>query len=680
MGRPGTGGVVTDVLSRRAIPALIAMMAVYVLVYGVIAAVRFRYYLYTDFDLAIFVQATAQVLRGSLFSSIRGMSWLGDHVSLILFVIAPLFALLRHPLTLLLLQCLVLALGALPLFGLARRALGDPVLALTFAALYLLHPAIGYTNLFEFHPEVLATGTLIATFWALDARRLGLTILFAALSLACREDVALIVVMMGLTALRPGSPRRIGLTLLALAALSMVLSFVVIRPLLSSAAAEYGHMYKDWGGSLGQVALHVLRDPLRAIAAFFSTPGDPNDSALKTLYWLGMLAPFLFLPLLSPVTVIVALPVLAEHFLSSRPQQHWMLYQYTALVTPVFAVAAVHGMENLIRAVARAPAAAVALASAGRPRAIARGVAALALTAAVVCTLLYGPLVRVGGLELPTAPEPLWPSAFDGARLPYRDRMMARVPKEGGVVAAFEFLSHLATRPVVHSLHHLYTGYYTYSSRRYPVPDGISAMLADVGDRHLSMYVKPSTPLRLRELVERNDLHPADAAGDLVLFVKGATDTVDLFRAPAPEPAVARHVTYDRQLALVGYSMPESTVALGDLLPIETCWRRVAPADRHFMIQLVMRDAGGEAVFSVVRHLGYLVYPVSEWPPDTTVRESYRLVIPPSLLPGEYSLGLRVLWWQQGPPSLSQPDDPALVAQRLLVPLGRFTVSSARAR
>ena len=160
--------------SRRSLLALVSLTAAYALVYGLIASIKFRYYLYNDFDLAIFAQATDLALRGTLFSSIRGMNWLGDHVSLILFVIAPLYALLRHPMTLLLLQCLALALGAVPVFALARRELGDEAIALGFAALYLLHPAIGYTNLFEFHPETLATSLLLATFWAVSARRPGL--------------------------------------------------------------------------------------------------------------------------------------------------------------------------------------------------------------------------------------------------------------------------------------------------------------------------------------------------------------------------------------------------------------------------------------------------------------------------------------------------------------------------
>jgi len=665
--------------SRRTAITLAAMMAAYTLVYGVIVCVKYRYYLYIDFDFAIFVQATDQALRGTLFSSIRGMNWLGDHVSLILFVLAPLYALLRHPLTLLLVQCVALALGAWPVFSLARRELGHDGVALAFAGLYLLYPAVAYTNLFEFHPEVLATATLLATFACLAAGRLAPMAVFATLSLLCKEDVALPVGMLGLVALLPGRPRRFGVMLVALAAASIVLSFGVIRPALSSTAAEYGKMYQAWGGSLREIALNLITHPWRAVAAFFDTPGQAIDGIIKRRYWLQMLGPLLFLPLLSPLTLVVALPVLAEHFLSFRPQQHGILFQYTALVTPVMLAAAVGGMGRLVRLVARAPTAAAAMA---RPAGRSTGVftAGLALGASLFCNLLFGAILHQGWIPFPAATETFWPNHFDRTKRVYRDRMVARVPRDGGVVAAFEFLARLASRRDVHSIHHIYTGRYTFSTQPYPIPDGIVTLLADVGDQRLVNYVVHDTPDRLRALADLNHLHPADAAGDLVLFLREPADTVELVRAGVPPAPVAHRVVYDQALALTGFAMPETTVAREGRLPVQTYWRRIAPVQRQYLIQLVVKDASGSVVFALGRYLGYLLYPVATWPADTTVRETYRMVVPTTLPPGAYTLGMRLAWAVPGRTVLAAPDDPALAQQNLIVDLGRFTVVDAPQR
>ena len=109
----------------------------------------------------MFVQAVDGLLHGTTFSSIRGLNWLGDHSSLILIPLAPVFALAPHAITLLGLQTLALAAGAVPVWLLARRELPAGPLPLACAALYLLQPALGYMNLFEFHPETLAVPFLL---------------------------------------------------------------------------------------------------------------------------------------------------------------------------------------------------------------------------------------------------------------------------------------------------------------------------------------------------------------------------------------------------------------------------------------------------------------------------------------------------------------------------------------
>ena len=123
--------------------------------------IKYRWYLYDDIDLAVFVQALARGLEGSTFGSIRGMSWLGDHASYVLFPLVPLYAVARHPLLPLAAQCAVLALGAIPVHRMALRALAGPpgataareergqrLAAMAFATTWLLQPALAHVALF----------------------------------------------------------------------------------------------------------------------------------------------------------------------------------------------------------------------------------------------------------------------------------------------------------------------------------------------------------------------------------------------------------------------------------------------------------------------------------------------------------------------------------------------------
>jgi hypothetical protein len=63
-----------SVPDRRVSVALAAMVLAYTIVYASFAWIRYRYYIYADFDLAIFAQAVDGILHGRLYSSIRGMA------------------------------------------------------------------------------------------------------------------------------------------------------------------------------------------------------------------------------------------------------------------------------------------------------------------------------------------------------------------------------------------------------------------------------------------------------------------------------------------------------------------------------------------------------------------------------------------------------------------------------
>ena len=704
---PSRAGVATAVLA-----------AAYALVFSWVCIVKYRYYLYDDFDFAIFAQAMEQMLRGSFYTSIRGMVWLGDHSSLILLPLLPVYAVLRHPVALLVIQSLALALGALPAFAIARRELRHAWAAFAFAALYLLHPAVGYANLFEFHPETLATPALLFTFQFLLEGRFARTLLAATLALMCREDVALVVLPLALWALWVWRVKgvRFAAALAALAAASLVLSFLVLGPAFNRGEAGYAQMYAGWGTSLGQVVANVLRHPVAAAADLVRTHGDAADSALKREYYVLMLAPLMFLPLLSPPTTILALPVLMQHFLSWRPAQHAIVYQYTALVTPVLVVAAILGARNAAgwlagqgandtssdprgsgpqgtrsrrtgpqrsnfaprgargagrstrgKAEARTP-------GNSRRQAAALGLAAAALLASLVCNSLYGPLTGSSRVENAVPPQRSAPDPLDRTMKPYRDRMVREIPAAGGVVASFEFLPHVARRADVHSAHHVFSGRYTFSERPYPVPGGIGAFLANATDDRMVNYIDALTGARLRALIARNGLACADAAGDLLLFARGARDTLRLID---PNPGPVDHpanVTFDSTIVYLGASRLAKRARPGAPIELITYWRRLADTDRLYFLVLALFDPAGHLALRRIRLLGYVTDTIDTWPKGQAMAERYRLVLPSTLPSGAYTLAATLSFRRGASTAYAVPDDPAVAAGGGFVTLGTVQV------
>jgi uncharacterized membrane protein len=645
----------------RAIWTVWALAFAYTVVYSVLSAIRYRYYLYTDFDLAIFTQATDGIIHGRLHSSIRGMYWLGDHSSLILFLVAPLYAIARHPVTLLVVQSAALGAGAFPVHALARRELGNRGLALACVTLYLLYPALGYANLFEFHPEMLATPALLASFTFLRAGRLRPTLLWTGVALLCREDVMLVVFAMALYALtlrRPGR-LRVALSLAAAAGVSAAITWGVLRPVFTHGEADYARVYSRWGTTLPQALLAMLQDPLRTLHSLVATPNDARDSLIKFQYHVALFTPLALLPLLSPLTLAIALPAMAEHLLSWRTSQHTILCQYTALVTPFVAAAAVIGLRNL-RAWLPGERWTTAL-------------MAIPLGAAVGGQLFFGPLLSDGRFFATPTLGRHWPTGEERAMARLRDGMLRRLPPHGGVVASFELLDHLTARDSVHSLHHVTLGTYTFSHQPYPIPTGVSAMIADLASTNVLGSVDENTYRRLGELARINRLIPVAMAGDLILWLADAPDTLALSGQPC-SALDGGPIGFDGEIAYLGCTLTDSIARPGGLVALRTCWRRIGTVDRRFTTRLRLWDAQGHTVLDHARDLGYLMFPPHAWGEGAAISEVYRLVLPDDLHPGNYRLTLSVEWRGRGVSGASQAHDPSRYSGDAGIELGRVRV------
>src|SRR5580698_7011056 len=145
---------------------------------------------YGTFDLAFYVQALWLALRGKWMVSLLNVPLMGNHAEPIVFLLAPIFAVCPHPMTLVAVQ--TLAFGTMPFtawrigqrMGLERRA------ALLLALATLLTPASLSVAIHEFHPEALAAPLLLLLIEARLAERRGWHWLWFLAVLSIKENMA----------------------------------------------------------------------------------------------------------------------------------------------------------------------------------------------------------------------------------------------------------------------------------------------------------------------------------------------------------------------------------------------------------------------------------------------------------------------------------------------------------
>ncbi|MFQ5521187.1 MAG: DUF2079 domain-containing protein [Candidatus Methylomirabilia bacterium] len=401
--------------------ALAGGIAAYTATFAFIT-VTSHYALDTGFDLGYYVQLLWNLVEGhGPQVSLPEMHAWGDHFSPILYLFVPLFILFPSAVYLLITQSMALALGAPVVFTLARRWLGDDRQAFALAGLYLLNPSVHGINLKDFHPQALAVPLLLAAIAAFESRRPFWFMLSVLLTLGTREDAGLAILGLGLWL---GLARRRWLWGLWVGALGLAWVFFTTGWLIPFfREGPYPHLgrFAHLGGSLGEILLALLQQPLAPLAALAT--GD------RFVYVLALLAPVGFLPLLKPLDLLPPHPTLVVNLLSSDPLLVHHRWQYVAYIVPFLFTAAITGLGRLRERSAEPRRGRLA---ALNPR-NALGLALLLSLALTSRTLNYFPVAR-------------WALA-DWQRAVHR--LMAQVPPGVGVSTHIYLIPHLALRSKV---------------------------------------------------------------------------------------------------------------------------------------------------------------------------------------------------------------------------------------
>ena len=329
----------------RARPLLWAAMAAYAAGFAALSVLRHEAFETGRFDLGNMVQAVWSTAHGHLLqvTNLHGaqISRLAAHVDPILVVFAPLWWIWPSPSLLLTAQALAVALGALPLFWLARKHTGSERAALGFSLAYLLFPATEWMTLNEFHPVSLACPLLLFAIWYLDEDRLLPFACFAALAALTREEVPLVIAGLGIWYAIGRRRWLAGGTIAAAGVAASAIAIQVVIPHFHGAESSFYGRYDAVGGSAAGIVRKAFTDPGRLLSVAFDHRG--------THYLLNLLLPMAGLALLSPLLLVALIPELALNLLSSVDAQSSIHYHYVAAEIPILFAAAAIGAGKLGR-------------------------------------------------------------------------------------------------------------------------------------------------------------------------------------------------------------------------------------------------------------------------------------------------------------------------------------------
>lgn len=322
---------------------LFALIFTYVIYFTTASFLRHENFYSGRYDLGNMDQTVWNTFHGRIFQANNDYgaisSRLSAHADLLLVLLSPSYFLWEDPRMLLFLQTLILALGAVFIFLLTQKIVGNKTIGILFSFAYLINPHIQHANLYDFHAVAFATTFLLGAFYFLIQKKYLWFLVFAILAGLTKEQLWLIVALFGVYIFVFFKKRLFGAILIFT---SLCIFYLLIWQVIPS-FRETPHFalsyYSDFGDSPAEIIKNTVLSPQKVAGTLFASD--------RIEYMRRLFSPLGFLSLASPLYILFALPDLLINLLSNNPNLRQIYYHYASVITPFAFIAAIYGFKNL---------------------------------------------------------------------------------------------------------------------------------------------------------------------------------------------------------------------------------------------------------------------------------------------------------------------------------------------
>jgi uncharacterized membrane protein len=349
---------------------ILLMVVIYTVIFSYFTIMVHYSFRTFAWDLGIFTQSMASATKGQLFVNNVELyytptgSYFGIHFAPILFTIIPIFSLLPTAETLLIIQPMVLALGALPTYLIARRIFNSSLSAFFLSIIYLISPLLQSASWYDFHPQAFFPLLILSATYFLKERKAMPFLLFLVLTLMTIEQASylLIVYLIYVVWEMKKEVKELIIerkitkhTILPFVALAIIIVWIIgstyaINTLNPNPSRELKALdaYKILGiNSITEIPIKAITNPdLLLKAVRFDLPS-------KLLYLFLTFAPSGFLAWVNPIASLPALLWLFMAMVSNYPPYYELGFQYTAFTLPFVTIATIEGLRTLTKLVDR---------------------------------------------------------------------------------------------------------------------------------------------------------------------------------------------------------------------------------------------------------------------------------------------------------------------------------------
>ncbi len=557
------------------------------------------------------------------FSSFYNKIIFLDHMTPILVLLVPFYKIYGSPITLLILQSVLLSSGIFPLYSLAKDKLDSDLLAVSLCIGYLLYPALQFANLYEFHPVNIATPLLLFIFYFFNRGSYIRYYIFLILALLCREDVVPIVFFLGIYILLYERKWKVGLATTLLSVSWFYFAYWIFLPYITSgehsklSSGSFG-LYSYLGDSMGEIISTILLHPLLILKEIL---------VLEKLGYIVLLTlPLCFISFFHPPTFLIGFSMIIGNMLSQNIFMSTIRFFYTATITPFIFISSIYALQFLL---SKQDYIAWFVRKIGPTSTLSRlglvcAFSSVILFSSVSGSILYGPL--------PYSSDPysdeflVKKECADVAR-----EMFKLVPPNASVSAANNLGAHFCNRENV------FVFPFDYAM---PV-EGPEYVVVNMAKPYCGTRMQRERfNEKLKELLIQDNYGVYYSKEGYTILKSDYQEESDIKKIAltTDKPTRILDIKLNNDITFWGYTLNTMTVRPKIPFRIVYFWKVSKETERDYNILIKFVDENGRTVFQQDHEPVYSLYPTSDWKEQEKIHEIYWVELPITVRSGVYEL------------------------------------------
>jgi len=284
--------------------------------YSLLSILRHVHFQSGGFDLGIYDQAIWQYAHFLFpYNTIKERFILGDHFTLTLPLLAPLYWIWDNVKILLIFQSVWICFSALAIYLVAKARKFSPFICFSIAFIYSLFYGIQFAISFDFHPIILGVGLFAWLVYFLESKRKKLLFITLILVLLTQEDMGFALAGIGFIYFLKKDYRKLSILFIILGILVSLIEIKIVG-VFSPVGYEY--------------APHISLSPFQIIKQLFD---DPQ----KIQTWSYSLGWFSFLPIFSLGAMAAITSNLAQFFVTGHDfSRMWSPFMHHRAILVIF--------------------------------------------------------------------------------------------------------------------------------------------------------------------------------------------------------------------------------------------------------------------------------------------------------------------------------------------------------